>query len=157
MQEYKVGDVFKHSTDFGKKEISVNGKIVFVNNDVAVARVWWGSYEMIASLELEGFTYTYEDIKEMYPDLEDEHEKKIEEYYLLIDTKTNCFIGHEVDEEMLAESRIVTEEEANEDFNSMIKQLSSIDELLAMLGMTRDDLPQSSPLQTENIEEHNRQ
>ena len=100
MQEYKIGDVFKHSTDFGKEEISANGIIVYVNDDVAVARVWWGSYEMITSLDSEGFTYTYEEIKEMYPDFEDEHKKRIEEYYLLIDTKTNYFIGHEVDEEM---------------------------------------------------------
>ena len=94
----------------------------------------------------------------MYPDFEDEHKKRIEEYYLLIDTKTNYFIGHEVDEEMWEETRIVTEEEANEDFNSMLKQLSSTDELLAMLGMTRDDLPQSSHhYPSENLEEHNKQ
>ena len=158
MQEYKIGDTFKHSTDFGKEEISANGIIVYVNDDVAVARVWWGSYEMITSLDSEGFSYTYEEIKEMYPDFEDEHKKRIEEYYLLIDTKTNYFIGHEVDEEMWEETRIVTEEEANEDFNLMLKQLSSTDELLAMLGMTRNDLPQSSHHHpSENLEEHNKQ
>lgn len=100
-KKYNVGDKYCYEMDYEFLTISAKGVIVYNNGTVAVARIWYGDLEMLTSLEVSECTYTEEEITYMYPDFKDEHERYVQEVYVLIDLETDTLISiNDYDDDM---------------------------------------------------------
>lgn len=90
--KYKVGSDYCYETDSIFGTIVAKGIVVYNNGIVAIARVWYGNFEMISSLEADDYTYTEERIAKLFNDFTDNHIRFQCEEYLLIDLKTNALV-----------------------------------------------------------------
>lgn len=90
---YKIGEKYSYEMDFEFLTISAKGVIVYNNGQVAVARIWYGDFEVMAALEADDCTYTKAQITYMYPGFKDDHERKVQESYILIDLETDTLIS----------------------------------------------------------------
>ncbi|MBM6806608.1 hypothetical protein H6A24_08885 [Bacteroides caecicola] len=93
-KKYNVGDEYCYEMDFELCfSVSAKGIVVYNNGTVAVARVWYGDLELLTAMEEGSCTYTEEEIARMFSDFKDEHERRVQEWYLLIDLETDALIN----------------------------------------------------------------
>lgn len=86
--KFAVGSRICYSVGGG---FDVWGVVVYRNDSIFVARVGEGSMELMTSLEDDGFTYTFEDVVELFPDFKDEGKRFIHEVYIVYNYKRGRF------------------------------------------------------------------